>query len=256
MKHWMIPLTGLAIAVLISVGVFAAAPAVARQIGPGVAAGATTTLSADDARAAVTGYLADAGLGDLETGEVITFTNHTYVVVVDPATRDGAIELIVDRAGVVHPQRTLMWNTTYHAVLAGHEPMNLQAMGGMMQHGQQQIAGGQGMMGQMNQQFDGHTMGMMDHSRARMQDQVRDPAACQQATGETLDEPLNADTARATAQAWLDDNEAGASAGDVTSFPGYFTFAVTTDGALTGLISVQATTGDVMSQAWHGTVAE
>lgn len=269
MKHWMIPLTGLAIAVLISVGVFAAAPAVARQIGPGVAAGATTTLSADDARAAVTGYLADAGLGDLETGEVITFTNHTYVVVVDPATRDGAIELIVDRAGVVHPQRTLMWNTTYHAVLAGHEPMNPQAMGGMMQHGQQQIAGGQGMMqhgmsgmmGQMNQQSDGHTMGTMDHSHTRMQDHTRDPAACQQATGpattgETLDEPLTADTARATAQAWLDDNDASATAGDVTTFPGYFTFAVTTDGAVTGLISVQATTGDVMSQTWHGTVAE
>ena len=275
----MIPLTGLAVALLISVVAFAAAPAVARQNGPGLAAGATTTLTDDDARAAVTAYLADAELADLEVGDVITFTNHTYVVVVDPATGDGAIELIVDPAGVVHPQRTLMWNTTWHTVLAGHEPMNPQAMGGMMQHGQQQMAGamqhnqqmagGQGMMqrgmggmmGQMNQQSATCDLGTMDQTRAQDQDQVRDPATCQQATGpaatgETLAEPLTADTARTTAQAWLDDNDAGATAGDVTTFPGYFTFAVTTDGAVSGLISVQATTGAVMPQAWHGTVAE
>lgn len=287
MRRWMIPLTGLAVALIISVVALAADPAVARQNGPGVAAGATTTLTVDDARSAVTAYLADAGITDLEVGEVITFTSHTYVAVVDPTTGDGAIELIVDPTGVVHPQRTLMWNTTYHAVLAGHEPMNSQAMGGMMQHGQQQMsgstqhgqqqmdgamqhnqqmAGGQGMMqggmmGQMNQQSASCDLGTMDQTRAQAQDQVHDPAACQQATGpaatgETLDEPLTADTARTAVQAWLDDNDAGATAGDVTTFPGYFTFTVTSDGAVSGLISVQATTGAVMPQAWHGTVAE
>jgi hypothetical protein len=59
--------------------------------------------------------------------------------------------------------------------------------------------------------------------------------------------------AQALAQRWLDANESGVnveSGGD--AFPGYYTLETLKGGNITGMISVNATTGAVWPHWWHG----
>jgi hypothetical protein len=74
--------------------------------------------------------LATWGNPDLVPKEIMEFSNHFYVIVVEKSTGIGAMELIVWRNGAVQPEPgpNMMWNTKY-----GH-----MAGGGMM---------GPGMMG-------------------------------------------------------------------------------------------------------------
>ncbi len=70
--------------------------------------------------------------------------------------------------------------------------------------------------------------------------------------------------ARTIAQQWLDANKPGQSVASVDAYPGYFTadIALTSAGVagdsapswtLTGMLSVNATTGQVWFHTWHGT---
>lgn len=270
MRRWILA-AGMLSVLLVAATLLVVGPAEARRGepgGPGV--GETNDLTTEEVRSAVDAYLDGVGFGNLEVGTTIAFDNHTWVAVIDPLTGDGAMELVVAPDGVVHPQRTLMWNTTYHAALTSQPGMTqhgMNDMNGMMGGGQHsQMHGDQGMMpqhgaGMMNHdrqhQMDGTGTGAADQDRMR----IMDPAACQQLEGQadssaTLDDPLNADTAREAAQGWLDTNDPGTGLGSAVSFPGYFTFEVETDGAISGLLSVQAMTGAIMPQAWHGSVAK
>ena len=63
--------------------------------------------------------------------------------------------------------------------------------------------------------------------------------------------------ARQTATDWLASNRPGESVGSIDAYPGYFTIDTKKDGAVAGMLSVNATTGAVWYHGWHGTfVAE
>lgn len=73
------------------------------------------SISAETAAELVRRELARWGAPDLVPKEVMEFTNHFYVLVVEKSTGKGAVELIVGRDGSVHPEPgpNMMWNTKY-----------------------------------------------------------------------------------------------------------------------------------------------
>jgi hypothetical protein len=64
---------------------------------------------------------------------------------------------------------------------------------------------------------------------------------------------VSAADAVVAAQAWLDRQRPGATAGEPEAFPGYFTLHATRDGKVVGMLSVNAFTGAVWYHTWHGT---
>ena len=62
--------------------------------------------------------------------------------------------------------------------------------------------------------------------------------------------------AQRIASDWLKRFSASATAGDVEPFPGYYTLHVYENGAITGMLSVHARSGDVWYHDWHGTFIE
>jgi hypothetical protein len=66
--------------------------------------------------------LVEWGYPDLVPKEVMEFTNHFYVLVVEKDTGKGAMELLVERNGFVHPEPgpNMMWNTKYRFMGWGH----------------------------------------------------------------------------------------------------------------------------------------
>ncbi|MDR5689335.1 MAG: hypothetical protein QN213_06855 [Armatimonadota bacterium] len=74
-----------------------------------------TPVTLDAAAELVRRVLAEWGYPDLVPKEVMEFTNHFYVLVVEKDTGKGAMELIVERNGFVHPEPgpNMMWNTKY-----------------------------------------------------------------------------------------------------------------------------------------------
>ena len=59
--------------------------------------------------------------------------------------------------------------------------------------------------------------------------------------------------AKQLAQSWLDANRPGEDVASVDAYPGYWTVDVARAGRLTGMLSVNATTGQVWFHSWHGT---
>lgn len=55
------------------------------------------------------------------------------------------------------------------------------------------------------------------------------------------------------AQAWLDAQHTGLTAGEVTAFPGYDTLHTLRDGRIVGMMSINASTGAAWYHTWHGT---
>lgn len=88
-------------------------------------------VTIDTAVTRVKELLTASGYRDLVPVEVMEFSNHFYVLVKEKSTGIGAMELIVELNGFVHPEPgpNMMWNTKY-----GH----MGGFGGMM---------GSGMMG-------------------------------------------------------------------------------------------------------------
>ena len=206
------------------------------QGGAGVPS-AAATITMQQARDRVTQFLGQAGLVDLKAGEVMQFSNQFYVEVMGPASGTGAFEMLVSLDGQgVHPEPTLMWNTQYNPMVgtsgAGlHQGMMSGAYG----------YGGNGMMG------GGQGYGMMGGRGANGSGPGYQPN-----TGSQLTQPLNPETALTRVQSWLDQNRPGVSAADPTAFPGYFTFHTMQAGKITGMVSVQVTTGAIWEHTWHG----
>ncbi|MEW6045828.1 MAG: hypothetical protein AB1609_05000 [Bacillota bacterium] len=71
----------------------------------------------------------------------------------------------------------------------------------------------------------------------------------QAATGKP---PVSAEQAVRQAQAYLDRSMPGTTAGELTEFPGYYTIDVMTGGRTSGMLSVNAYTGQVWYHTWHG----
>ena len=80
------------------------------RVGQAVTPVTTIDGAASRAREALAGYP-----GDLAVAEVMEFSNHYYVLVKEKSTGRGALELIVERNGFVHPEPgpNMMWNTKY-----------------------------------------------------------------------------------------------------------------------------------------------
>jgi len=63
---------------------------------------------------------------------------------------------------------------------------------------------------------------------------------------------VDATKARAIATTWLAANRAGTSLASIDGYPGYFTLDLKRNGALSGMMSVNAFTGAVWYHTWHG----
>src|SRR4030067_507250 len=99
---------------VIALAVALAIPAIAQpgwraggRWGRGLSAQSTTVRGAvtiDTAVERVKAVLAASGYVDLVPKEVMEFSNHFYVLVVEKSTGKGALELLVQRNVVVHPE--------------------------------------------------------------------------------------------------------------------------------------------------------
>ncbi|HEY4621897.1 MAG TPA: hypothetical protein VIG93_09370, partial [Gaiellaceae bacterium] len=155
---------------------------------------------------------------DLEVGEVMRFSNHYYAELQE---EDGtlATEVLVDpSSGAVWLEYgpAMMWNTRYGMM----SDFRLRESAGVF---------GGGMMG-------GGMMG--------------GPASGSSPSDRTSD--VTPAEATAIAARWLDRVADGVTAGEPELFPGYYTLHVLEDGKIAGMLSVNATTGDVWSHWWHG----
>jgi hypothetical protein len=63
---------------------------------------------------------------------------------------------------------------------------------------------------------------------------------------------VSAEQAAQTAQSWLDRNQPGSTANTPDRFYGYYTVDLKKDGRLTGMLSVNGTTGQFWYHTWHG----
>jgi len=58
--------------------------------------------------------------------------------------------------------------------------------------------------------------------------------------------------ARIIAQQWLRGQGTSLTVGEADSFPGYYTLHTLKSGKIAGMLSVNATTGQVWYHSWHG----
>lgn len=82
------------------------------------------SVTAEAAAGLVREELVRWGYGGLVPKEVMEFTNHFYVLVVEEDTGKGAMELIVEPDGSVHPEPgpNMMWNTKYGHMAGSPQP--------------------------------------------------------------------------------------------------------------------------------------
>ncbi|GGN48398.1 hypothetical protein GCM10011579_001010 [Streptomyces albiflavescens] len=64
---------------------------------------------------------------------------------------------------------------------------------------------------------------------------------------------ISAAQAQYIAQQWLHDHDSTLTAGDPESYPGYYTLHTMKSGKITGMLSVNSSTGQVWYHTWHGT---
>ena len=153
---------------------------------------------------------------DLRVGEVMQFDNHFYAELAD-ADGNSATEILVDpRTGAVgtEPGPAMMWNTRY----------------GMMS--------GAGVMGDAGMMGGGGTAGGMMGS---------DPTW----PGERTQRDVSGSEARTLGDRWLRASGSGLRVAEPESFPGYYTFHTTGDGRISGMLSVNTSTGAVWPHWWH-----
>jgi hypothetical protein len=173
------------------------------------------TIDLDGAQQAVETYLASANNPDLTLDEIMEFQYNFYAIVKEKSTGIGAFELLVDKSnGNVYPEMgpNMMWNTKY-GMMSGY--------------------GGRGMMG-------GRSGGMM--GRGNRANQVNPSNA----------PSVTVQQARTTAQQWLDQNQPGSSTETPDTFYGYYTVHTLANGQPSGMLSVNAYTGQVWYHTWHG----
>lgn len=73
-------------------------------------------LSVDQTKQVVEAYLQNVDNSDLELGEIMIFTNHSYARIVEKSTGIGAMELLIDPSTLsVYPEYgpNMMWNQKY-----------------------------------------------------------------------------------------------------------------------------------------------
>jgi hypothetical protein len=187
----------------------------------------------------------------LRVDEVMQFERNFYAKLVD-GKGNAATEVLVDPAsGFVSIEYgpAMMWNTRYGMGASSASMMGSYGTGMMGTQDRRSTstpgygAGGMGSSGsaRMGSSGSGGMMGSSGGSSATTQ------------TPPQTSGTVSLADAHALAQRWLDANEPGVvveTGGDV--FPGYYTLETLKDGKITGMISVNATTGAVWPHWWHG----
>ena len=181
------------------------------------------------------------------------FQRNFYAKLVD-SQGNGATEVLVDpSSGVVSIEYgpAMMWNTRYGMGRSagsmmgsyGRGMMRVQGNGAMMgdRSGSSTTTGGygQGMMG-----GSGNATGMMGGYG---------PPGGTSTTAPSTTTGVSLADAHTLAQRWLDSNQPGVTVetgGD--TFPGYYTLETLKGGKITGMMSVNASTGSVWPHWWHG----
>jgi len=221
-------------------------------MGPGMMsgrAGGTSGSPVSSIAAARTKAQSYADTLGLRTSEVMQFERNFYVKLVD-TQGNAATEVLVDpQTGFVSLEYgpAMMWNTKYGMMTGGHTagttmigPGSMMPSSGIPKSSAGMMGGG--MMGAVGGSSVGPIMSGAAGSR------MGPVAPAKPATA-----PVSIAAARSLAQQYLDANQSGVkveSGGD--SFPGYFTFETLKDGKITGMISVNATSGAVWPHWWHG----
>jgi hypothetical protein len=175
-------------------------------------------LTIDATRTAVEDFLAGLGRDNLAMGEIMVFDNNAYAVIDDTTTGQGAFEVLVDPATkTVHLEFGPSMMWNTTYGMHGTDPIYATGMMRMM--------GGRGQFGP------------------------------QTAPADTT--PLTETEARAKAQGYVELSLAGQTVSEkAEAFPGYFTFDLEKDGTPTGMLSVNATSGQVWYHNWHGRFVE
>jgi hypothetical protein len=176
-------------------------------------------VSIDQATSAVQSYLGRMGYSNLAIGTMQEYSNMYYAQIVEQNNGTGAFELSVNKTtGVVTPMQgpTMMWNTKYGVTSNG-------MMGYLTS-----TSGSGGMMG---------GGGMMTWLRGTP----------------TTNMTISVEQAKALAQQYLDANYTGTTAGQVTTYYGYYTMQVLKDGNPFGMMAVYGNTGQVMYYSSMGT---
>jgi hypothetical protein len=181
----------------------------------------------------------------LNVGEVIQFKQNFYAKLVD-SNSSGATEVLVDpQTGLVSIEYgpAMMWNTRYGMgrgaawMMGSYGNSMMRGYGGAMMSGSSYSSG---MMGGSS-----YSSGMMGGNGP--------------GSGNTGSSPTSTSTtvtiaaARSLAQRWLDAHQPGVqveTGGD--AFPGYYTLETLRNDKITGMISVNRTTGTVWPHWWHG----
>ncbi len=187
-------------------------------------------ISQDEARRRAAGFAARYGTG-VKIRDFMVFTQNYYVQIVDTRTGAGLAELLVDRyTGTVQPEfgPNMLWNTRFG--MGGNVGMmgGQTNQSGMMNGRNQEMSGaaqsGQGMMG--NKTYQG-TQGV--------------PAAVRYSMA----------SAQKLADTFVMGYLPGGKVLEGLAFPGYYTFDYGRK-ATEGMLSVNASTGEVWVHGWHG----
>ena len=197
----------------------------------------------------------------LTVDEVLQFKDNYYAKLVDSGG-NGATEVLVDPStGAVSIEYgpAMMWNTKYgmgHAavdMMGSYGRSMMRGYGGAMmgESGPSPTtssgagtttSGGSGSGGMMGGSGYGGMMGGTGYGAGSI-----DSGGTSNSTAVTMEK------AHSLGQQWLDRNELGVkveTGGD--TFPGYYTLETLKGGKITGMISVNATTGAVWPHWWHG----
>ena len=217
------------------------------------------TLTLAQAKQNFSQYLQNLGYDNLNVSEVMQFSNQFYAEAVETKTGAGAFEMVMNLNGqsiTPEPGPTMMWNTRYSPMFRdqgtdfrnGIPGSGYGMMGGSYGYGM--MTGGYGYGGE-----SGMMGGYVDSANGTPTD-YGSPMGYHPETATTLDQPLTAETAQEGVQSWLDQNRPGVTATDATAFPGYFTFHTEQNGKITGMLSIQSSTGAIWEHVWHGTFVD
>jgi hypothetical protein len=189
----------------------------------------------------------------LRVGEVMWFQRNFYAKLLD-SNGNGATEVLVDpSSGVVSIEYgpAMMWNTRYGMGRSAGSMMGSYGRGMMRGYGNGAMMGADSNGSTSTGRYGSGRMGGSGSGTGMMGGHGTAGGASTAAPSTTRSVSLAA--AHTLAQRWLDQNEPGVyveSGGD--AFPGYYTLETLKGGKITGMISVNASTGAVWPHWWHG----
>ena len=177
---------------------------------------ANSTLTLDSARSAVQDYLDAQGDDNLEIEEVMLFNQNAYAIVIEKDSGVGAMELLVD-------PDTLNVFPEYGPNRMWNLKYGMMGAGGCNFGGSGTCGGG----------------------------------LAQNDASASADMAVSMDEAADIANEYLAANISGASVHlPGTAFYGYYTFDYMEDGQMTGMLSVNGSSGQVWLHTWHGQFIE